>query len=156
MKLYHGSFLAVMQPDLLHSRKNLDFGSGFYTTPYYEQAAKWGEKFKRMGKSCVISIYDFDETAFSSLKTLVFDSYSEEWLSFILQCRQGASPSDFDLISGGIADDKVFNTIELFLDGLIDKEETLKRLRYEKPNRQICFCTEKAISFLHFERSETK
>ncbi len=41
MKLYHGSFLSIEKPDLLHSRKNLDFGRGFYTTPLYEQAVKW-------------------------------------------------------------------------------------------------------------------
>ena len=48
----------------------------------------------------------------------------------------------------------LFNTVELFFDGLIDKTEAIKRLRYEKPNLQICFCTEKALSLLHFEGSE--
>lgn len=33
MILYHGSFVAVNQPDLVHSRKNVDFGKGFYVTP---------------------------------------------------------------------------------------------------------------------------
>lgn len=28
--------------------------------------------------------------------------------------------------------DKVFNTVELFFDGLIDKKEAIERLRYEK------------------------
>lgn len=32
--------------------------------------------------------------------------------------------------------------------------EALNRLRYEKPNLQICFRTEKALSLLHFEGSE--
>ena len=50
--------------------------------------------------------------------------------------------------------DKVFNTVELFFDGLIDKAEAINRLRYEKPNMQICFRTEKALSLLHFEGSE--
>lgn len=50
--------------------------------------------------------------------------------------------------------DKVFNTVELFFDGLIDKTEAINRLRYENPNLQICFRTEKAIELLHFERSE--
>lgn len=46
------------------------------------------------------------------------------------------------------------NTVELFFDGLIDKAETINRLRYEKPNLQICFRTEKALEQLHFEGSE--
>ena len=47
------------------------------------------------------------------------------------------------------------NDVELFFDGLIDKAEAINRLRYEKPNLQICFRTEKALSLLHFEGSET-
>lgn len=46
MILYHGSYLEIKYPDLEHSRKNVDFGCGFYLTPIYEQAVKWCEKFK--------------------------------------------------------------------------------------------------------------
>ena len=55
MILYHGSFLEISQPDLVHSRPNLDFGRGFYVTSLYEQAAKWCGKFKRRGKDGIIS-----------------------------------------------------------------------------------------------------
>lgn len=34
MILYHGSFLDIVQPDLIHSRPNVDFGRGFYATSY--------------------------------------------------------------------------------------------------------------------------
>ena len=47
------------------------------------------------------------------------------------------------------------NAVEMFFDGLIDKMEAINRLRYEKPNLQICFRTEKALSLLYFEGSET-
>ena len=30
--------MVVDKPDLTHSRPNVDFGKGFYTTPIYEQA----------------------------------------------------------------------------------------------------------------------
>ena len=83
------------------------------------------------------------------------NSDSEEWLDFILNCRSGKDSTDYDLVVGGVANDKVFNTVELFFDGLIDKAEAINRLRYEKPNLQICFRTEKALSLLHFEGSET-
>ena len=155
MILYHGSFLEIPRPDLRHSRPNVDFGRGFYTTPLKEQAVKWCDKFKRRGKDGVIFRYIFDEAAGSTLKTLKFDAYSEEWLDFILTCRSGHDASDYDIVAGGVANDKVFNTVELFFDGLIDKTEAINRLRYEKPNLQICFRTEKALSLLHFEGSET-
>ena len=150
MILYHGSFLEIAQPDLIHSRHNVDFGKGFYVTPLYEQAAKWCGKFKRRGKDGIISKYEYDESRESELKVLKFDSYSEEWLDFILVCRSGKDMTDYDLVLGGVA-----NTVELFFDGLIDKTEAINRLRYEKPNLQICFRTEKALSLLRFEGSET-
>jgi len=40
------------------------------------------------------------------------------------------------LVIGGVANDKVFDTIQLYLDGLVDKEIALTRLKYEKPNIQ--------------------
>ncbi|OUQ11501.1 sortase [Lachnoclostridium sp. An14] len=155
MILYHGSYLEIQTPDLVHSRENVDFGRGFYTTPIYEQAANWCEKFKRRGKQGIISRYIFDETAYQKLKILRFDRYSEEWLDFILNCRRGQDSTDYDIVIGGVANDKVFNTIELYFDHLIDKKEAIRRLRYEKPNLQICLRTQKTLDeFLHYEGSE--
>ena len=154
MILYHGSLLEIEKPDLVHSRPNVDFGRGFYVTPLYEQAEKWCGKFIRRGKDSIISCYKYDESREVELKILKFDSYSEEWLDFILDCRSGNDLTDYDLVAGGVANDKVFNTVELFFDGLIDKTEAINRLRYEKPNMQMCFRTEKALSLLHFEGSE--
>lgn len=154
MILYHGSYLEIAEPDLKHSRPNVDFGLGFYTTPLHEQAEKWCGKFKRRGKEGIISHYAFDENSYDTLKVLKFDSYSEEWLDFILNCRRGKDTTNYDIVIGGVANDKVFNTVELFFDGLIDKTEAINRLRYEKPNLQICFRTEKALRQLHFEGSE--
>jgi len=153
MILYHGSYLEVNAPDLKHSRLDVDFRRGFYTTPIYKQAEKWCGKFIRRGKDGIVSEYDFDETALQSLKVLKFDSYNEEWLDFIMCCRNKKDNSDYDIVIGGVANDKVFNTVELFFDGLIDKSEALKRLRYKKPNLQLCFRTMSAIKKLKFIRS---
>ena len=154
MILYHGSFQEVSNPDLEHSRPNVDFGRGFYTTPIYAQAIKWSEKFKNRGWRGIISSYTIDEHYFEILKVLSFETYSEEWLDFILNCRSGKDDSDYDIVIGGVANDKVFNTVELYFDGLIDKNEALKRLRYEEPNLQICFRSMEALSRIHFEGSE--
>lgn len=155
MILYHGSYPEIQTPDLLHSRENVDFGRGFYTTPIYEQAVKWCEKFKRRGKNGIVSRYSFDKKAYQELKILKFESYSEEWLDFILKCRTGNDTTDYDIVIGGVANDKVFNTVELYFDNLIDKGEAIRRLRYEKPNLQICFRTQKALDeYLHYEGSE--
>lgn len=156
MMLYHGSYTKIARPDLLHSRSNVDFGCGFYTTPILEQAVNWCMKFKRQKKDGVLSKYIFDESALDDVKVLKFDSYSEEWLDFILNCRSGNDLTDYDIVIGGVANDKVFNTIELYFDNLIDKAEAINRLRYEKPNLQICFRSQSVIDkYLHFEWSET-
>lgn len=155
MTLYHGSYTIVDHPDLDHSRPNVDFGKGFYTTSIYEQAEKWCGRFKKNGQKGIISVYELDTSAFVRLKILSFDSYSEEWLDFILNCRSGRDTSDYDIVSGGVANDRVFNTVELYYDNLIDKNEAIKRLRFEKPNKQLAFRTEKALTFLRFERSIT-
>ena len=97
MIVYHGSYLDIPTPDLLHSRKNLDFGRGFYTTPLYDQAVKWCEKFKRRGKNGIVSRYSFNESVLQELKVLKFDSYSEGWLDFILKCRSGNDATDYDI-----------------------------------------------------------
>lgn len=154
MILYHGSYVEIQKPELIFSRDNVDFGKGFYTTSIHEQAVKWCGKFKRRNKDGVVSRYKFDDKAFEELKVLNFDTYSEEWLDFILVCRQGKDNTDYDIVIGGVANDKVFNTIELYFDNLINKEEAIKRLKYEKPNMQVCLRTQKAIDYLRFEGSE--
>ena len=153
MILYHGSFIAIDKPDVVHSRSNVDFGKGFYVTSIYEQAEKWCMRFKRRGKAGIVSRYTFDENACNLLKVLTFDAYTEDWLDFILNCRSGQDVTDYDLVIGGVANDRVFNTVELFFAGLINKTEAIGRLRYEKPNLQMSFRTLKALTYLHFDGS---
>ena len=46
------------------------------------------------------------------------------------------------MIVGGVADDKVFDTVDLYTDKLISKDEALRRLAYVKPNIQYCIRTD--------------
>ena len=153
MKVYHGSWIEVSVPDLKHSRTDVDFGKGFYVTPIREQAVKWCGRFKRRGKQGIVTSYIFDDCAIQNLNVLKFDSYSEEWLDLILNCRREKDSSDYDIVMGGVANDKVFNTVELYFDHLIDKKEAINRLKYEKPNMQICFRTISALETLRYEGS---
>ncbi|MDR2579417.1 MAG: DUF3990 domain-containing protein [Fibromonadaceae bacterium] len=155
MILYHGSYIQIEKPNLSFSRKELDFGIGFYTTSIKEQAEKWSLKFKKRKQASVISKYEFDEKNIEKASVLKFDSYSDEWLDFVILCRTGKKlEKNYDLVIGGIANDDVFNTLQLFLDNLIPKQETLKRLRYERPNIQYCFKSQAIIDeHLHFMES---
>ena len=44
-----------------------------------------------------------------------------------------------------VADDKVFNTVDLYFAHIITKDEALRRLIAVRPNRKICFLTQAAI-----------
>jgi len=140
MILYHGSLEVVERPDISFSREKTDFGKGFYTTTIKSQAEKWASRFKRRSGFGTLSIYEIDDTAMrKNISILEFETYSVQWLDFITGSRAGESMGNYDLIIGGIANDDVFNTLMLFFRGYIEKEETIKRLRYEKPNIQYCF-----------------
>lgn len=150
MIVYHGGLAEVPIPDLKHSRKAVDFGVGFYVTQIESQARSWAEKRKRKNGVAVVSLYEFDDKKIDDLKILRFESYSVEWLDFIVECRSLKDVSDWDIVIGGVANDKVFDTLELFFDGLASKEQTIDRLRMEKPNTQMCFRTDKALDRLKF------
>ena len=156
MMLYHGSFTAVPKPNLSFCRDTTDFGKGFYTTTIQSQAKKWAERFMHRQGDGVVSIYEMDEDKIRKNESVLeFDSYSDEWLDFIIKCRQGLPTGNFDLIIGGIANDDVFNTLTLFYRGFIDKIEAIKRLRYEKPNIQYCLKTQSVIEeYLVFKGDE--
>ena len=60
MILYHGSFIEINKPDLKHSRPNVDFGKGFYTTPIYEQAVSGAVNLRNVGRMVIVTRYEFD------------------------------------------------------------------------------------------------
>ena len=154
MILFHGSDREVAKPDIFHSRREVDFGAGFYTTPIEEQARNWCRKFVSKGKQGVVSVYTVDETVFGNSHTKRFESYSEEWLEFVSQCRTGQDGSDYGIVIGGVANDRVFDTVELYFDNLISRAEAIGRLAMEKPNLQICFRRQEILDgYLKFERS---
>ena len=48
-------------------------------------------------------------------------------------------------VIGGIANDKVFRTVDLYFAGDISKEECLHRLIFEEPNNQICIRSQQVL-----------
>ena len=159
MILYHGSYCPIEKPDLTYSRDKLDFGKGFYLTPYREQAERWCVRFSRTGRNAVLNIYELPDTllASSELHIKRFESYSEEWLDFIFACRKGEDIyKQYDIITGGIANDRIFATIDSYFAGYMSKEMALEKLKYEKPNHQICILCQSVIDqYLIFKEAIT-
>ena len=137
----------------------LDFGKGFYTTTNREQAVRWAQKVavRRKVDEKFISIYEFAlDAAEKELTILRFDQSDAAWLDFVSACRSGKRPDEeYDIVFGPVADDNVYATLQLYELGILDKEETLKRLKIESLFNQILFHTEKALEFCIFKESSS-
>lgn len=159
--LYHGSSTKVETPLVHLGRSDLDFGQGFYLTSLKSQAESWATIIctrKKSNPTPWLNTYEFDITNAinDGYKLLRFDSYNREWLDFIANSRKGNRPwKGYDIIEGGVADDRVFNAIENYLNGQADVEFTLKQLAYHKPNHQICLLNQQMVEkHLHHISSE--
>ena len=155
MRLYHASSVVIEKPDVRHSRDKLDFGRGFYLTSIREQAVRYAERFTRRGKEAFVNEYELDEDT-PGFIVKSFPYYDEEWLDYVALCRKGQKPEPaYDVVSGGVANDKVFNTVDLYFAGVITKDEALGRLKYEKPNQQLCILNGQMLDrHLHFIKAD--
>ena len=145
MEVYHASTMVVESPDTTHSRAFLDFGPGFYVTILQDQAVKYGARFTNRGKEAFLNTYELADDL-SKCKVIEFKRYDEAWLDFVTEFRQGRIVGDYDVVIGGIANDKVFRTVDLYFAGDISKEECLRRLIFEEPNNQICIRSQRVLN----------
>ncbi len=153
MILYHGSNTYINEIDLSKSKPCKDFGKGFYLSDSREQAFDMAKlKTLILGGETAVTEFEFDDGLISSgdLKVVTFDSYSEEWLDFILLNRTSRETAhDYDIVYGPIANDKVGAQIFKYYEHNINKAELLERLKFMKGiTFQYFFGTEKAISHL--------
>jgi hypothetical protein len=157
MILYHGSNIAVKKPNLDLSRKNLDFGIGFYTTVNKDQAVAFARKvMTRKGqKSQSVSVYDIDiDAAESALDILRFPAPDKLWLDFVHENRHGTYTGKlYDLVIGPVANDDVFATLMIYEQGILNVEQTLEALKVKELYSQYVFKTEKALSLLRYTNS---
>lgn len=148
MILYHGGTEAVMQPDCKKGRPDLDFGQGFYVTLLQDQAEGFARRKARDRKGKpVISVYEFDyEAAIKDCAFLNFEFYDEAWLDFVVESRSGLKPwENYDIVEGGVANDRVIDTVELYTIGILDKASALGRLSEHQPNHQICILNQEIL-----------
>lgn len=150
MKVYHGSTLMVEYPLAGAGRENLDFGKGFYVTDILPQAKRWASvmHLRRPESIPMVNIYELDVEKIHSAdyKWLRFDGYCNDWLDFVVDSRLGKQPwLGYDIIEGGVANDRVFDTIENFMENQITKDVALGRLRYEQPNNQLRLLNQRLI-----------
>ena len=159
-KVFHGAKQEIMAPLVHVGRDNLDFGKGFYVTDIRSQARTWAEIKSRyqMDGQAVINEYLFDfDNAINEFRYKKFERYDSDWLHFIVDSRNGLKVwKDYDIIEGGVANDRVIDTVEGFKAGQISEEKALGELSKHQPNNQICILKQEVVDkCLTFQKSVT-
>ena len=148
MELYHGSYTSVEKPRVQKGQYAKDFGTGFYCTIMKQQAERWAGKFD----TPYINIYEY--TLKDGLKVLEFKEMTDEWLDFVVACRNGQT-HDYDIVIGAMADDQIYNFVADFIRGTITREQFWALAKFKYPTHQIAFCTEAALECLTFKSDYT-
>ena len=151
---YHGSGVVVESPNLLKSREDIDFGVGFYLTTDKMMAKKWASS----RANAIVNEYSVN---IMNLNSYIF-SLDKEWLEFV-RANRGYGPNQkeiikqyksYDVLIGPTADDKLFDTIQQYLDGYLSPFRTLKYLNIAGYSNQIVLKTAKSIENCTFLRAK--
>ena len=145
--IYHVSYCEVENPEIREVEFTKDFGTGFYCTILKEQAEKWANKYK----TPIINEYEYEEN--KDLKIKEFVLMTEEWLDFIISCRNGEK-HDYDIVIGAMADDQVYNYITDLLSGTITRQAFWELAKFRHPTHQIAFCTQEALKCIKYVGKE--
>lgn len=146
--LYHGSSVKVEEPDLGYSRRDIDFGIGFYLTEDPVMAKKWACN----KNTSILNTYqlDLDQLCVKKLRL------DEEWLNYVIANRTQNpallpfDDSDYDVIVGATADDKLYGTIDLYMDGVISAEKAIQIMNCMNHNNQVVVKSKKGLRSLKF------
>ena len=147
MEIYHGSYTKILSPQILKGPFTKDFGDGFYCTEIRKQAQKWAKRYD----TPIVNIYEYQPN--NHLKTLYLKEMTDEWLDFIIACRNGESHT-FDIVIGAMANDQIYNYVADFMNGVITREQFWVLAKFKYPTHQINFCTSQAFTCLTFKGYE--
>lgn len=145
--VYHGSYCIVEKPEIKVGKYTKDFGKGFYCTILEEQAIKWAKKYD----TPIVNKYEYNQN--NKLKIKEFTVMTEEWLDFIINCRNGQE-HDYDIVIGAMADDQVYNYITDLMNETITRAAFWELAKFRHPTHQIALCTEQALNCIKYIGSE--
>lgn len=161
INLYHGGETPVMNPlerPPVVTRSH-DFGFGFYATTSHDQAKRWvGIRIRqRSYEKGFVSSYVFNTGALEAkdLKVKIFDGPTPEWFDFVMANRHDPQfVHDFDIVMGPVANDNVYETLTLFEDGILTRDEAIARLRTYNLVDQVFFHSTAALCYLAYVDAE--
>lgn len=156
MIVFHGSTLTIEHPITHTGRERLDFGRGFYVTDIESQAQRWATRVGSLRQEQpIVNVYQLDiDRVIGEFRCLQFRAYDAEWLEFIVANRNGVTVDDYDMVEGGVANDRVIDTVEAYMSGLMPLDVALGRLALHLPNNQLCIRNQVVIDkYLTFFKS---
>ncbi len=121
--LYHGSGFDYETPSLEKSRETLDFGEGYYLTTDEIMSKKWASN----KDNSYLYKYSLDIEGLN----IYYFNLDEEWLEFVISNRKGIFDnkySNYDVLVGAIANDKMYSTISAYEEGFLTKKQTIRIL----------------------------
>ena len=160
-RFYHGTNSIITTINLDMSRSRTDFGKGFYMGSNLGEARKWATSQSMSTETPTIMRYILDNVIFNMhdicLRRLWFSAPTTEWLDFVRDNRRIISTitnnkeprHNFDIVFGPIANDKVVDVVDEYIDGLITSEEAIRRVRVVPSVYQMSFHTPLALSFIN-------
>lgn len=131
--LYHGTISEIFHVDVTQGHGRKDFGKGFYMAVSKTQAIgmmhkKYREAVRRNRNNLSNTYREYlyqiriDTTFAKSLHMLYFQTADENWLNFVLMCReQNGIPHNYDFVVGPTADDDTLLCLKSYWDGLYGK-----------------------------------
>ena len=144
--LYHTGFARIREPDIHIGRRNADFGQGFYLSPDREFSRRWAKL--RRGEQTWLNTYELTLDGLNVLRL----SRDGAWYDLIYRNRTGRGTDDaeYDVITGPIANDTIYDTWGISTSGLLSREQSLALLMIGPEYVQTVIRTERAASQLRF------
>lgn len=161
MKLLHGSYMDIQEPDLSFCHSKTDFGKGFYLTTDWRRAWLMGKrKSELMGiNNPTVNVFLFYESQAidNGCNIKKFKGFTLEWGRFILANRDNEGfIHNYDIVIGPVADEAVNRKIEEhketygdnYLEDYAIRDFINQVTQFGTNYVQYCFCTQLAINQL--------
>jgi len=159
--IYHGSDNIIDNPSHEGGRKFSDFGIGFYATTNIEMAKSWAAR--RKDNPAYVNKYMFNV---DGLNSLTFD-LDIHWILFIAYNRglilnkeikdilnkKYDDINKYDVIIGPTADDRMFDTLNLFFNNNITIDHCINALNSMDLDIQYNIRTKTGIDAIAFSSS---
>lgn len=146
--LYHWNYSTIEFPAICKSKFTKDFSYGFYCTTDQQQAEIFASKFI----TPVVNVYELNDIVSLNIKT--FSDYYDEWIDFVMSCRNG-SLHTYDVVIGPIADDTIYDYIDSYMLGQMNNQKFYDLMNSKYPANQISIHTIKALNSINFIKSYT-